>query len=206
MRSLKAANLTQTQADKLVPIVFVEVGFDEGIERYHSGIGDIVWGGDTWSGVGDLGGISPIEEAEGISPYAARLTLSGLTSGTITRALGSDIYGRDLEIFVGFLVDGALVADPDTMWKGQMDTIAISLGDDNTVGLTGESELKIFREVNGKLFNDESQQRDFAGDLGFEYLDQMADAQIIWRGSRVTFTTRITPREPREPRTEADKG
>jgi len=188
MRSLAAANLTETQAANLVPLLFASFAFDEGTEYFHTGIGDIVTLGQTWFGVGDFGGIEPIEEADTLSPFAVRCTLSGLNATSLTRAQNSDIYGRAMKIYIGFLVDGALVAAPDIVWSGTMDTMDVKLGEENAIALSGESDLKFFDKANNKKFNDEDQQLAFAGDLGFEYLDQMAEAEIMWRGERASVS------------------
>lgn len=190
MRNLAAANLTETQAAHLIPLAFGEFQFDEGTERIHTGVGDFVWGGFTWTGIGDFGGVEPIEEAEVLSPFAVRVTLSGITSVLVTRAQNSDIYGRTMRIYVGFLSDGDLVADPDIAWSGTMDTMDVKRGKENEIALSGESELKFFEKRNNKRFNDEDQQLEFPGDLGFEYLDQMQEANVVWGGRNVNFASR----------------
>ena len=192
-RNLAAANLTQLQAAKLIPVLFGEFQFDEGTERLHTGVGTISWGGNDWMGVGTLGSIEPIEESLELSPYAVRVGLSGLNDTLTTRAQNSDIYGRAMILYVGFLVDGSLVADPDVIWSGTMDTMAVKRGKENHIVLQGESDLKFFDKSNGLLFTDEDQQKLYPGDLGFEYLDQMQEAEVIWRGARVQFGTHPVP-------------
>ncbi len=193
MRNLAAANLTETQAAHLVPLTFVSFAFDEGTEYFHTGVGDFVWGGQTWNGVGTFGSIEGIEEADSLTPFAVRCTLSGLSSTVLTRAQNSDIYGRVMMTYVGFLDDGDLVADPDVAWTGTMDTMDVKRGKVNDIALAGESDLKFFEKANNKKFNDEDQQLEFSGDLGFEYLDQMQEAEIVWRGARVSFSGNSHP-------------
>ncbi len=205
MRSLAAANLTETQAANLTPLVFGSFAFDEGTEYFHTGIGSIVTLGQTWNGVGDFGGIAPIEEADTLSPFAVRCTLSGLNATILTRAQNSDIYGRAMIMRIGFLVDGTLVANPDIIWSGTMDTLDVKRGEVNDVAVAGESDLKFFEKANNKRFNDEDQQLEFTGDIGFEYLDQMQEAEIVWRGARVSLSGRAED-EGNRLRDEQDRG
>lgn len=186
-RNLAAANITQSQADHLVPILFGALEFDEGTEYLHTGIGQITWGGNDWTGVGALGSVEPIEESAVLSPFAVRLTISGLATTFVTRTQNSDIYGRPMKVYVGFLSDGDLVADPDIIWTGAMDTLTIKLGNENFIALQAESELKFFESTNGVRFTDEDQQLRFPGDLGFEYLDDMQEASIRWHGQSQRF-------------------
>ncbi len=198
-RNLAAANLTESQAANLYPLMFAQLHFDEGVEYLHTAIGPFTWGGDTYTGVGDLGKIEPIEEGIELSPYAFRAELSGLDSTIRDRAQNSDIYGRDLFLYLGFLLDGVLVADPDPWWLGTMDTLDLIRGATNTAILTGEQDLKFFDRPNGIRFNDEHQQKLHSGDLFFEFLDQMQNAEVIWGGRDSLFNYDPADNDDNEP-------
>ena len=51
------------QEPRVRPFVLVELDFPEKPIRAWTGIGTITWDGKTWTGVGDLGRIGPIEES-----------------------------------------------------------------------------------------------------------------------------------------------
>jgi hypothetical protein len=212
-RGLAAANVTASEAAHVRPILFVELQFGAGTEYLHNAVGPYTWGSHTWAGIGDLGAVSPIEEGDDFSPFAVRLTLSGINSSLLTTAQGVQIFERRVIIYLGFIGDdGLLVADPDEIWSGAMQTMAISLGGGlDTITLTAESELIAHRSANGAMFTDEDQQKRYAGDKFFEFLAQMQDARIQWgpnatgggsdvgRGSAVGRVTRPRP-NPREGR------
>jgi len=163
--------------------------FDEGTDRFHTGVGPITWGSNTWQGVGDLGRIERVQEGVELSPFALRMALSGIDATILDRAQNSDVYGRAVIVYLGFVdAAGDLVADPETIWSGTMDHPEIALGEGNEVMLTSESDLKRFETPNGSLFTDEDQQARYPGDLGFQYMQQLEDAKIVWRGEeRVRF-------------------
>lgn len=180
-RGLAAANVTASIANHVRPILFVELQFGSGTVYLHNAVGSYVWGSQTWSGIGDLGAVSPIEEGDDLTPFAVRLTLSGISSSLLTTAQGVQIFNKRVRIYIGFIgEDGALVTTPDEIWSGAMQTMAITLGENNAITLTAESELIAHRFANGAMFTDEDQQKRYSGDKFFEFLAQMQDARIQW--------------------------
>ncbi len=190
-RNLTASLVTESLQQHWINVVFVKLEFDSGDLFVHNGIGTYVWGGDTWLGVGDFGSIGTVEEGPHISPYELILVLSGLNTQVADEALNQDYYLRPITVYMGALdTTDTLVADPDEIWSGKIDQMDAVVGSANTITITCESDLAIFDKVNGKRFSDEALQGDFTGDLLLQYVDQMEDATIVWRGSKnVHFNT-----------------
>jgi hypothetical protein len=65
-------------AGLIQPVVLVQLTLNSGIERVWSGIGDLVWNGNTFSGVGNLGSIGPIGEGSAVKADGTTVTLSGI--------------------------------------------------------------------------------------------------------------------------------
>lgn len=179
------------------PVTFVELHFDSptGILYLHDGIGAISaddWDGNpqTWQGVGDLGGIEGIDEASDVSPYSATLILSGLDSTISGAILTDDAVLRDVYILISARnEDGSLVAEPHPMWRGQLNDLQVQVGSENVIRAVCESFLAAFERSNGILFNDADQQALFSGDVGFQYLEQVIDAKIVWGGQTQDYRT-----------------
>lgn len=193
-RGLSADNVAAATAAHVRPLFFVEFIFDGGTERLHNGLGDYTWGGFTWTGIGDLGEVSSIEEGDDLSPFGVTFKLNALDSVLLALAKSQEIYGRAVKVYLGFVGDdGLLVDDPDEFWSGRMETMTIELGgESDSIVVQAESELAIFKQANGRMFTNEDQQARYPGDQFFEYLDQMQDAKIQWGpgGERV-----VLPRE-----------
>ena len=180
---------------------FVKLGLDSGTLYLHDGLGIINWSSQNWGGLGDFGSIGPIEEGEAVSPYKVDLMLSGLDTSMMTEVLDNDYYLRPVTIYVGAknLETGALVADPDEMWSGAIDKAQVTLGDQNAIVLSCESEFARFDQVNGATYSDADLQTRFSGDTFFQYLASMMDAVVIWAGGPAISgggggTRHITPR------------
>lgn len=180
-RGLSAPNVTASAALHVRPIYFVELVFDTGTVRVHNGVGTFTWGGNSWLGIGSLGEVGPIEESLALSPFSLSLSLTAFDPVLTADAISEELYGRASRIYSGLLDDnGQLVADPHQRWGGTMDHVTVRLGGDDRIELVCENGFKFLDRANGALFTDEDQQRRYAGDLFFEFLDQMIDLRVQW--------------------------
>lgn len=168
--------------------LFVKLEFDSGTIYLHNGVGVLTWDSNDWQGVGDLGGIEPVEEGTELSPYSLVLTLSGLDADLMDEVMNQDYYLRPVTMYFGALDSaGALVADPDELWSGDMQTADVALGTLNGIRLTCESEFAMFERANNSRYSDTHLQREFSGDLFLQYAEQMEERQVVWGGSAAPF-------------------
>ena len=130
--SVSAAALAQLSQRYVRPVMFVSLGFDSGTQYLHDAIGPYVWGGQTWQGTGDFGSVEMVEEGQDLSPYGVTLRLSGIDASLATEALTGDYVLSAVALYAGFVDSGnVLVADPDLIWSGTMDTIDVNAGDES---------------------------------------------------------------------------
>ena len=196
-RGLGASNVSAVDAAVVRPVVFCEIKYDAptGTLYLHDNIGDIVaddWNGTsrTWSGLGDFGSISQIEEGSQISPYKVDLVLSGIDATIANAHLQDDTILRDVYLSIGFIgLDREVLADPHPMWQGKVDDVQVAIGDQSVIRVSCESHLTAFEKTNGRLQNDADHQSEFSGDLFYKYLPQMVEAKFRWGGKTQTFGT-----------------
>ena len=187
-RGLDGANVAASDAQYARPVTFVSLDYDSGMICLHDDVGPLSWGSQTWEGVGDFGGISQVEEGDDISPYGVTLTLSGLDTGIVNEAMAGETVFREVSIYVGFRdTSGALVADPQLLWRGEFDGQSLALGETNAIAVQCESHLARFEDNANRRYTDADLQAEFSGDLFFEYLDQMLDARFVWGGETREF-------------------
>lgn len=173
-------------------IMFAELALDSGTLYLHTNVGEQEFDGHTWSGLGDFGGISAIQESDELKSYDVTLVLSGLDANMLNEVLNQDYFGRAVTLYIGALdVDtNELVHTPDIMWSGFMDAATITAGRENTINIQCENEFSIFSKSNGSAFSDADLQAKYPGDLMFEFLPSMTDAVVVWRGEAATTGTR----------------
>lgn len=196
-RGLSANNINAVDGAVVRPVVFCELHYDSptGTLYLHDNIGDIVaddWAGTsrTWSGLGDFGSISTIEEGKDISPYKVDLILSGIDADIAAVSLTDDTILREVYLLIGFIgLDRQVVDDPHPMWAGKIDDVQMAIGSESVIRVSCESQLAAFEKTNGRLQNDADHQSEFSGDLFYKYLPQMVEAKFRWGGRTQTYGT-----------------
>jgi len=195
-RDLTSAVQAELLKMKVKPVIFVEAVFTSGTLRVWSGIGTVSWNGQTWTGVGNLGGISPI--SEGTEPHAdgIELSLSGIPSDLVTKALGECRPNAPVKLWFGFLDEAeAVIADPYQSFGGRMDVPSVEEGGDtSTIKLRVENRLVDFNRARERRFTHEDQQIDYPGDLGFEYVAGHQEWNGVW-GKPGSTATSSGPRQ-----------
>lgn len=180
-RGLNSLLIAETTSEIVRLLFFADLEFDSGTIYVHNGIGNITWGGNTYLGVGDFGAIETVEETSDVSPTSMVLVLSGLDASLMDEVLAQDYYLRPVKLYIGAVnVGGALVVDPDKIWSGKMDTAEVRLGGTNAIRLSCENDFILFERTNGRRYTDADLQNEYAGDLFFEYIDEMVDKEVIW--------------------------
>ena len=182
-RSLTGGMVTEVTAASLQPILLVKLAFDSADLNLWTGIGDLVFGGDTYTGAGDLLAFSAIEESDELKAVGLTGSLSGIPSSLVAIALAEDYMGRPVTVWFGVLdSSGALVADPEPIFAGLIDTMPIEdAGETATIQVNAENRLARLEESRARRYTPEDQAIDYPGDLGLDFVVALNDGRdIIW--------------------------
>ena len=185
-RNITNAFKTAITSKVVKPIMAVELDFSDGILKMWNGYGDLTMnaGGSskTFTGQGDLLGITDIEESSTLSMSGVTLTLAGIKSSLISTALSANYTNRNGALYLGlFDPSNNVIADVYTLFRGKMDVLNIQEGHQTTViTLKLESRLITFEKAANRMYTLEDQQVDFPNDLGFEFIPDLQDKEIIW--------------------------
>lgn len=192
-RTLTTAMRDETVADEVRPVYFVRMIFDSAPLNVWSGIGNLVYDGNTYTGTGDLLNISQITESTELTATGLSVTLSGILAPLLNLALAQNYQGRVLTVSVGaFNTVGALIASPIVVFSGFMDTMTIAEGGEYaTITVAAESKLIAFERSKVRRFTAEDQKIDYPlklangnnnpnYDAGFEYVSAISQKEIIW--------------------------
>ena len=168
------------------PIFAIELEFSDGTLRFWSGYGDITMtaGGSskTFTGTGDLLTISPIGESSTLQMQGITVALTGIKSSLVSTALTAQYTNRNGTLYMGlYNSSGAVIDDVYTLFKGKMDVLNINEGaETSTITLKIESRLVSFELPLNRMYTLEDQQVDYSTDLGFEFISNLQDKEIIW--------------------------
>jgi hypothetical protein len=145
-----------------------------------SGLGNLIWNGQTWSGVGNLGGISGVTASNLIQAQSVILTLNGIPSALLTDVISNCNQTYAVQIYFGFLSAGAVVGSPILIFSGSMDvpTVTVS-GETASISVSCENPLICLNLASNRTFTNDDQFIDFPTDIGFTFVPSIQD----WNGN-----------------------
>lgn len=182
MRTLDAAITAAMPSPVVRGIYFVKLAFDSGSACWHSGFGDLTFGGDTYLGVGTLSSISPIKEESGVKAAGATVGLSGIKEEIVSMLLSEPYLNRKAYIYFMPLDEGdqPVAATPYMLFRGTMDDISGEMGASASFTVSLKSRFADWERSRRSLYTDVEQQRLHPGDRGLEYVAQLSQKKIIW--------------------------
>ena len=180
-RDLTASVQSAIEATQVQPFLLFEGLFSSGYVRMWSGYGDLSWNGQTWTGVGNLMGISAVQETSEIQANGITISMNGIPSELISLALQEAEQGKSGKVYLGFLDESGVIANPHMIFEGKLDIPAIQEeGEMSTISITYESRLINLQRARESRFTNEEQQREYAGDLGCEFVPSMKEVTLTW--------------------------
>lgn len=181
MRTTTSAINTAITSGNVPMIVFVEMDFPSGFLRVNNSAQTFTWDSKSWIGVGALGSIDAIQETSDMSAAGLAFNISGIATEYISVALGQKYQGRSCKVWFAPLdADHQVIADPIGSFNYHMDTMDIEVGATATIRVTAESRLIDWERAPVSRYTNEEQQRLYPGDLGLEFVPQMAEKEIRW--------------------------
>jgi hypothetical protein len=176
----------QAELEKAVTrvVYFAEFDFLSGKIRLNSSNSNIDWGGYTWQGLGSLGSISSVDEADSTEAKSLTFTLNCADSGWVALAIGSDdqYRGRAAKLYFSPLAENfSMVGTPVVCWSGVMDMMLMSI-DNDSGSISLKCESSIFRLKRGEPYrlNAAQHKREWPTDKGLDYLISTQTDPVVW--------------------------
>ena len=173
-RGLTSAVKTELATGNINPVHLIHLNFSTPVYITDCSFpltSSISGSSQTYSASGHILGIGNAQEGSEPIKNSLNLTLSGVDQTYISVALNENIINDTVQIYRGFLdSSNALIADPFLLYEGFIDQYSIE--DDTSssnIGLSITSHWGNFEKVSGRRSSDNSQQRFFSGDKGFEF-------------------------------------
>ena len=184
MARISAALASAFGADPVRLFVLAEFQFDSGTLRLTTHTSSITWNTYTWQAAGGLLGFDFPEETGEVRATGGNITLSGLDPSLLAIADTEPYQGRPCALYLGaFDADGVVVVDPDTAYRGFMDTMEPSdEGDTATITLTIENRMAAADRPNERRWTPEDQALLYPDDRGFDFVAALQEKDIVWGG------------------------
>lgn len=202
-RDLSSGVTQSLEDDVIYPFYAVELQFDgDQTLRLWTGVGSLVFEGETWVGTGTLLNVTAIEETSEIAVRGATLTLSGVPSEVLSLALSEPYQGRVCNIYFGLFQKGQLLLESSSyillqdgskilledqstslteIFSGYMDQMNISEGSDgSTIQLQVENKLIDLEKPRVARYTSAYQKSKFPDDRGLEFVEDLQDKELFW--------------------------
>tara|TARA_B100000945_G_scaffold321149_1_gene334124 strand:+ start:3606 stop:4283 length:678 start_codon:yes stop_codon:yes gene_type:complete len=161
----------------------VEAEFDNDVLRINTTAGDVIFGGNTYQGVGTLLSMSAFEDTAEMKSSGLTISLSGLDPSILSHSLTNDYHNRPITVFTGFLDGGGEHAGAVmTSFKGRMTSMQISESAEgaNTITVNCENRLVDLKRPSNLRYAKESQKLIDSTDTGFNRMEKLATVEILW--------------------------
>jgi hypothetical protein len=160
------------------PFFAVDLDLSSAPVYLWSGYGNLVIGGKTYLGAGQLLNISSVSETTEMEAKGATLTMSGIPSSFLSLALQEPYQGRECRIYFGVT---SSPSDYVEVFSGELDQMNIEEEVDTaTISVTAENVLVKLERPVVRRFTNEDQKSRFPSDRGLEYVASLQDKEIFW--------------------------
>ena len=201
-RDISTAIQGNLEDDVVYPFFAIQLLFDTAPIYLWTGAGTLVFEGISYIGTGNLLDVSSIEETAEIAVRGATITLSGMNSEVISLALQSPYQGRVCKIYFGMFSKGTLLQEDGAyllledgskialesqetgltqIFSGYIDEMNIDEGPDfGTIELKVENKLIDLERARVRRYTSGYQKSVYPGDLGFDFVEDLQDKEIVW--------------------------
>jgi hypothetical protein len=173
-----------------MPVYLVALQFTSGTKYMWTGIGTVVWDGFDWEGMGDFLGVSSITQTSELSAEGITISLSGINPGDVSSAISDVATYLTVDVYLGFLSGGAIIADPVHCFSGHLDVPSLQDdGDTATISITAENDLILLKKSSMMRYTNDCQQIFFPLDVGFQYVPWVMQWNMAFGGTNGNSTS-----------------
>ena len=134
-------------------------------------VDDIEGSSQTYNADGTLLGVGNVPESNAPIKNSIDIIFSGVDQSLISTVLNNDVLGIEVKVYRAVISGTSAIADPFLLFHGNLADFAID--DDGssgaTLGITATNHFGNYEKKSGRNTSDNSQQRFFSGDKGFEF-------------------------------------
>jgi hypothetical protein len=173
--------------------------FPSGHVRVHTGVGDLVIGADTYSGLGELGAVSDVPDHSNLSAERWVYRLSLVDVSIVPESEIDDCFGRSvIEYEVWLNPETRATIGTEIRREGTMGRVRRSDGANPMIEISCETRLVILERPDAWRYTGEHQEKFYSGDLGCSLATEIDSVEIIWGGKRepATVHPRLRGRSP----------
>lgn len=198
-RFLSTSQQAYSESDRFAFRQLVDVGVTSGTIYACSGYRYLFAMGNTYTPVGVLGGIEPIQEESDPFPRGLKLWLAAVNSSQLYEPLREDMFNRQVKVWEAFLDPDAFVLSntPELRWQGRINEVEIRFNDSergNYYEVSAETELR--RTPQKAYFNKETLWLTYSGETFYDLMHLIPTQRTMWGQEATIFNKPATPPRP----------
>ena len=184
-RNLAAAMLTgpgSISDNHIRPALLAEIHFKSQTSYAWSGVGNLVYAGNTYLGVGSLGTISHVSAGVELAAGGITVALSGIDPTLFAECMADIQLGAPAIVsFALFDPSGNILGAPYPLFVGLVDKPSISPGlDAITISLALETRFTNLQRPNARRYTQADQHIYYPDDSAFQWVEQLNDQALKW--------------------------
>jgi hypothetical protein len=176
--------LAALESNAIRPAFAAIITFKSQTVYVWSGVGNLVYAGNTYLGVGDFGEVGGITEGSDVQAYGTSLTLSGIDPNLLSESLADIELGAPVTLYFLLLdQNAAIIGTPYPLFVGTVDKPTLSIGTDTLrITLSLENRLSNLQRANQRRYTAADQGLYFPDDNGFNWVESLNDQALKWNG------------------------
>ena len=195
-RSIGSAFGTQLTSGSLRPFYAIKMNFTSGTLLLATTYANLVIGGNTYLGSGNILSVAPITETSDTRASGLEIVLNGLDTSILSAGLTEDTQGMVVEVYFGVLTttDNAdvIVDTPYQIFSGFIDSMVLQEnGETSNLKFMIENKLITLEIPTDRRYTDQDQQNLFPGDKGCNFVTSLQDKSVAW-GAGVELPSKTT--------------
>ena len=180
-RQIDAAALAELDSRNIRWIHLVDLQLDGGSITYNSSLEAYAYDSKTFLGAGNLGSVGAIEEGSELDPRECSLTLSAVNQSLLATILSENYVNRRAIIYVAILDEAnQVIGNPFIYFDGLISGLSITYGKSATILVSLKDRLALWNKAKVQRYTHQEQVAKYPGDMGFEFVNQIADKEIVW--------------------------
>lgn len=182
-RNLDPAMAAGLQAGVIVPAFLAQITFRSETSYIWTGYGPLVYGGNTYLGVGALAGLGDVTEGVEVRADGTSVSLSGIDPSLYGECMADIQVGAPAYVWFALLGQGQVIGQPYMIFGGCVDKPVVSTGPEEiAITLALESRVSNLQRANCQTYSSADQRVKYPDDTGFSWVEQQNDAAWNWGG------------------------
>jgi hypothetical protein len=181
-RNISSAMLASLTSNAIIPALLAKLVFRSGTEYVWNGNGNLVYGGNTYRGVGSLGKIGRITEGSDVHAYGTTISLSGIDPALLAESLTDIQLGAPAVLYFALLdASGNILGTPYPVFSGVVDKPVISPGlKEITISLSLETKLANLARATNRRYTSADQGQYYPNDFSFNWVEVLNEQGLRW--------------------------